>query len=171
MSVIFQCNVDDDLMEKFKIALGLNNATCDQVIEELMKEYISTSFSIISQVYRPTFQSKQLDENVESIYTAQAIRKIPLWAQRKNQITHKIIRAYFQLEAEFGHVTSREFEKLCSDKSHNDVFVPTFSNNYYQMKFDGPKSHGKVFEEFAGEVVLWDRIKDTLEKYKRFFCQ
>ena len=32
-------------------------------------------------------------------------------------------------------------ERLCSDKNHPDLYVPTFKNNYSQMKIDGPKSH------------------------------
>ena len=44
-------------------------------------------------------------------------------------------------------------ERLCSDKEHPELYVPTFKNNYSQMKIDGPKSHGKVFED-DGERVL-----------------
>ena len=38
-------------------------------------------------------------------------------------------------------------KKLRSDKDHPELYVPTFKNNYLQMKIDGPKSHGKIFED------------------------
>ena len=46
-----------------------------------------------------------------------------------------------------GEATLNMMERLCSDKERPDLYVPTFKNNYSQMKLDGPKSHGKVFED------------------------
>ena len=47
--------------------------------------------------------------------------------------------------------------------------MPTFKNNYSQMKSDGPKSHGKVFED--GETVtIWHEVEDIIMEYKSSFC-
>lgn len=68
-----------------------------------------------------------------------------------------------------GEATLTMMERLCSDKERPDLFVPTFRNNYSQMKLDGPKSHGKVFEDDGERVWVWDEVEDTLVKYKESF--
>jgi hypothetical protein len=35
---------------------------------------------------------------------------------------------------------------------------------------DGPKRHGKVFEDDGEPVTLWHEVEDTLMKYKSSFC-
>lgn len=60
-------------------------------------------------------------------------------------------------------------ERLCSEKEHTKPHVPTFKNIYSQMKIDGEKSHGKVFEDNGENVWLWIEIEDTLLKYKSSF--
>ena len=49
--------------------------------------------------------------------------------------------------------------------------MPTFRNNYSQMKIDGPKSHGKVFEDDGENVWIWHEIEEVLMKYKSNFYQ
>lgn len=159
--------VDEDIYEKFCIALKLNKDEVSFVIEEFMKNYISSSFSKASREYAT---SPAIGTNPTSIEEPKALSKIPLWAKRKNQINHRIIKAYFQIEAEIGSVPLLELEKRCLDKAnHPDVFIPTFKSNYAQMKMDAPKSHGKVFEDIDDKVVIWDRIKPTLLEYKEYF--
>jgi len=60
-------------------------------------------------------------------------------------------------------------EGLCSDKEHPELYVPTFKNNYAQMKIDGPKSHGKVFEDDGVNVWIWQEVEEVLLKYKPNF--
>ena len=61
-------------------------------------------------------------------------------------------------------------ENLCSDMNNPKLYVPTFKNKYSQMKLDGPKSHGKVFEDDGETVTIWREVEDTLMKYKSSFC-
>lgn len=170
MNASFQCNVDSALMEKFNIALALNKTTADIVIEELIRKYVSDSFTKASKAYRKPTQVPRKASNEATVDTCIAIGRIPQWARKPNQINHKIIRAFFRLEAELGHVPLRELEKRCLDNAmHSDVYIPTFKSNYVQMKIDVPRSHGKVFEERDGDVVIWDRVKDTLMEFKSYF--
>lgn len=48
--------------------------------------------------------------------------------------------------------------------------IRSASPNYSQMKLDGPKSHGKVFEDDGETVTIWREVEDTLMKYKSSFC-
>ena len=50
-----------------------------------------------------------------------------------------------------------------------ELYVPTFKNNYSQMKIDSSKSHGKVFEDNGDKVWIWSEIENTLMKYKSSF--
>lgn len=68
-----------------------------------------------------------------------------------------------------GEATLLLMERLCSDKERPNLFVPTFRNNYSQMKLDGPKSHGKVFEDDRDRVWIWDEVEKILLKYKSSF--
>lgn len=169
MNTLFQCDVDNNILEKFEIALALTKETRETVVEDFMKQYISLSFSRASQAYR---QSAQSANSVEAtVETGKAIGRIPIWARRGDQINHKIIRAFFQLECELGEVPLKELERRCLDNTnHRDVYIPTFKSNYAQMKMDAPKSHGKVFEELDGKVIIWDRVKAALMEYKDSFC-
>ena len=62
-------------------------------------------------------------------------------------------------------------ERLCSDKDHPELYVPTFKNNYSQMKIDGPKSYGKVFEDDGERVWIWSEVETVLLQYKIAFTR
>lgn len=47
--------------------------------------------------------------------------------------------------------------------------MPTFRNNYAQMKIDGPKSHGKVFEDDGDRVWIWKEVEEVLRSHKNSF--
>ena len=59
---------------------------------------------------------------------------------------------------------------LCSDESTPELYVPTFSANYAQMKLDGQQTHGKVFEDDGTIVTIWPVVRDVLMQYKSSFC-
>lgn len=99
-----------------------------------------------------------------------AIKRIPRWARNPQQNNHKILRAFFQLKHELGNVTLDALRRRCSDPiGHPNTYVPHFDNNFSQMKFDNGNSHGKVFEEHDGYVTIWDRLTDTIQRYRDYF--
>lgn len=168
--MVFQCNINDDVIEKFNLALKLNKENADEIMENYMMQYISNSFSKASQAYKPLSKSSTTD--VIDSTTGKAKNRIPKWAIKSEQYNHKIVRAYFQVESELGYVPLDALEKRCSDVViYPTTFVRDFRGNFNQMKFDGPKSHGKVFEIENGNVVLWDYIKETLMEFKEYFCR
>ena len=125
-------------------------------------------FEKASQAYNPKVVVKQINESAKE-YFGKALNRIPVWALRPDQYNHKIIRAYFTAIDIAGTATVPMMERLCNDREHMELYVPTFKNNYSQMKIDGPKSHGKVFEDNGNEVWIWSEIKDMLMKYKSSF--
>lgn len=161
--------LDKDIYEKFCIALKLTGATQEDVVENFMLEYMTNQFSKVSQAYNPRTTANRNDNNKN--FTAKAINKIPTWAHKSNQYNHKIIRAYFAAQDIAGEVTLNMMERLCSDKEYPESYVPTFKSNYAQMKMDGPKTHGKVFEDNGHQVWIWSEVEEVLMRYKNNFYQ
>jgi hypothetical protein len=164
----FTCIISDDVIEKFNLALALNKEDADGVMERLMAQYISESFSQASQSFRRVGKPSP----PRTVDTGKALNRIPKWAARPDQYNHKIIRAFFQVEKELGYVTFIALEKRCGDEvKYPTTYVRDFRGNFNQMKIDAPKSHGKVFEVNNEMVELWDYTKGTLLEYKDYFCR
>lgn len=160
--------VDEDIYEKFLLALSLTKDELSDAIENCMKWYIAKNFEKASQTYNPNARTKpSLGTTVN--YFGKANQRIPSWAFSPMQYNHKIIRAYFMAEKVTGRVTITEMEKLCSNDAKPELYVPTFKSNYAQMKLDAPKSHGKVFEDNGDTVTIWGEVRDTLMQYKEYF--
>ena len=138
----FIITLDVDLKSKFEIALQLNNENREVVLEKLVRSYVSRTFAQAAAAYEET--STILPKENDEYYYGKAIHRIPKWAKKQGQINHKIIRAFLQL-SQNGTVTYSALANYCNDKEeHADVYIPTFSSNFAQMKFDGDKSLGKV---------------------------
>ncbi len=163
-------SIDKDVYEKFCIALHLTEEAEDEAIENCMRTYIARTFERVSQEYNPSSVRKS-STDVERDFYGKAIRRIPMWALKPNQYNHKIIRAFFQAEATTGEVKLDTMELLCGNKEHSELYVPTFKNNYAQMKIDGPQSHGKVFEDDGERVWIWKEVEDVLRKHKDSFLK
>ncbi len=158
-------NIDSDVYEKYCLALTLSREEESDAIENYMRTYIAKSFERVSQEYNPKV-SKQISSGD---FFGKAEQRIPIWALKPDQYNHKIIRAYFTAVDLAGEATITMMERLCSDKGHPELYVPTFKNNYSQMKIDSSKSHGKVFEDNGNKVWIWSEVKNTLMKYKSSF--
>ena len=158
--------VDSDVYEKFNIALSLSRELSDEAANACLRWYIAQAFGNASKVYTPK-ATKQTDTNKD--FYGKALQRIPMWALKPNQYNHKIIKAYFMSIDIAEHATLMMMERLCSNKDRPDLYVPTFRNNYTQMKLDGPKSHGKVFEDDGDRVWIWDEVEETLMQYKSSF--
>lgn len=161
-------SIDDDVYEKFSLARNLTKDAEDVAVENCMRLYIAKTFEKASQEYNPKTVAKAEKDSSHDFY-GKAIQRIPLWAMKPDQYNHKIIRAYFKCVQATGKATIDDMERLCSDRDVPELYVPTFRNNYAQMKIDGPKSHGKVFEDDGDTVTVWYEVKDILFKYKTSF--
>ena len=160
--------VDKDVYDKFCIALNLSNEDETAVIERGMRSYITRTFDRVSQEYNPNGTHKTTVDMEKDSY-GKALQRIPVWALKPNQYNHKIIRAFFEAEEATGEVHLSTMELLCSDKERSELYVPTFKNNYSQMKLDGPKSHGKVFEDDGDHVWIWKEVEDVLRRHRDSF--
>lgn len=165
MSSLFTVLIDEELQRSFEIALQLNREEKEFAVTGLMRAYISQTFAKAAATYNaPVTVPVGEDEHY-----GKAVHRIPKWARKKDQINHKIIRAFLQLE-KLGTVTYQALAKYCANPNNEDVFVPTFAQNFAQMKFDGEKSHGKVFEvDDEGVVHIWEVVSPVLEQFRDKF--
>jgi len=91
--------------------------------------------------------------------------RIKLWAKRHNQINHKIVAAFINLEQK-GDVKRREFKALCSDAvRHKKYYVTNFEGHFASMKSDHGNSHGKVFYEHGEFVKIWEPVWSEIQKH------
>ena len=159
--------VDSDVYEKFNMALNLSGDTSEEAVDVCLRWYIAQAFGNASKEYTSRVV-KQNDSGSKDFY-GKALQRIPMWAMKASQYNHKIIKAFFMAIDIAGEATLPMMERLCSDKERPDLFVPTFRNNYSQMKLDGPISLGKVFEDDGDRVWICDEAEETLMKYKESF--
>ena len=162
--------IEDDIYDKFCLALNLSKEEESQAMETCLKWYIAKTFGKVSKEYEPDVLEKQ-NGNGKGNFYAKAIKRIPLWAKRPEQYCHKIIRGFFQCQELYGKVVLYELEELCSREEVPELYVPTFRNNYAQMKIDGAKTYGKVFEDDGKVVSIWSEMEETLMAYKSYFCE
>ncbi len=164
-------SIDSDLLEKFEIALKLNGDKKERVLEEYIKQYSSDSFSRAAGHLRMS-QTREKKREDEMNY-GKAISRIPKWAMNPNQLNHKILRAFLQLEKEKHIVTYDDLENRCSDKvNHSDVYVQKFYGNYTSMKTDAANSHGKVFVENDSKIItIWETVDSAVRLYQHSFLR
>ena len=161
--------IEEDIYEKFCLALNLTKEEESKAIETSLKWYIAKTFEKVSQEYGPERKGKTEGKGKGNFY-AKAVKRIPVWAGRPEQYCHKIIRGFFLCEKQYGKVLLNELELVCSNEERPELYVPTFRNNYYQMKIDGAKTYGKVFEDDGTTVRIWSEVEEIMMEYKSYFC-
>ena len=157
----YEIHLDDSLAEKFEIALQLTGETADEAIAKLARTYLADTFSAAANSMRgengrsasqeqpqperrtarraanqpnAPHSNVRVEEESQENFFSKAINRIPRGANKPNQHTHKIVRAFWELQDEIGKVTPEALRSRCSDPtSHPDTFVPhlhTARNNY-----------------------------------------
>lgn len=178
----------DELVDKFDLTVQLTGDDRNALAENFIRNYLGTALQSAANAFRqpgqqpegnaapppppprgtPNHQRPPRREYWQE--WGKANNRIPRWARNPQQNNHKILRAFFELKQELGSVTLDALRRRCSDPTgHPGTYVPHFDNNFSQMKFDHGHSHGKVFEEHDGYITIWDRISDTLQRYRDYF--
>lgn len=150
--------LDDFVYESFSNAIKSTGKGIDDVVRDFMIRYAPTK-------NEQTEHNKMKTDNADCY--AMANNRIPKWANKPNQFNHTIIWSYFRAEEINGHATIDLMKGLCFDKIN--MSEKQFKSNYAQMTFDGPRSHGKVFEDDGENVWIWEEIRPRLMQYKDAF--
>ncbi len=161
--------IEEDIYEKFCLALNLTKEDEARAVENCLRWYIAKTFEKVSQEYGAE-NIEEREVRRKGNFYAKAVKRIPVWAKRPEQYCHKIIRGFFLCRERYGNVLLNDLEEICSKEEIVELYVPTFRNNYYQMKIDGAKTYGKVFEDDGKVVKIWSEVEEVLMKYRVYFC-
>lgn len=161
--------MEEDVYNMFHMALNLTKEDEGKAMETCLKWYIAKTFDKVSKEYGPEKEKYKRIKSERNFY-AKAKKRIPLWAKKPEQYCHKIIRGFFWCQEQYGEVSLADLEEICSKEEVPELYVPTFKNNYYQMKIDAAKTYGKVFEDDGDMVNIWQEVYEVLQEYKKFFC-
>lgn len=87
------------------------------------------------------------------------------WAKHPESVCHRIIKAYLKLSQE-QDVKKDDLCALCGDHMGEPGFyVESFSRNFRLMKTDAGNSHGKVFLEDNGYVLIYPQVLNEIEEH------
>ena len=165
----------DELANKFELAMQLTGANRDALGEEFVRSYLARALQSAADEFRVPEAPKPNPTPVQpqqtaASRTAQPQTPPPTRADSAAQAQNQSAQGRQRTTRIECNVTLDALRRRCSDPTgHPNTYVPHFDNNYSQMKFDNGNSHGKVFEEHDGYITIWDRISDTLQKYRDFF--
>ena len=172
---VISFDIDEKIYRRFRAELMANDENMNTVMVDLVQRYIEESLrgevtngsAINSLFVKPIRTQRREKVGIEG----KANRKIPVWIARKN-VPYKIIRAYLMLEENSNEpVLLSDLEELCTSGREISVFVKNFKPNFAQMKFDGEKSHGKVFVVDEDRVYLDGGVTNTVGHYKLQFLE
>lgn len=165
----FNFDIDEDIYKKFMLAVQLSNENENEVIERLLSEYASSTFTRAAKSLTVKKEATQ-SEYIDNIDFGKAIRKIPTWAFKPSQNNHRLIKAFLLIQEEQGKVPLKELILRCTDKdNYPDTYVSDFKGNFAQMKTDAGNSHGKVFVVENDEVQIWSEVEAILNEYAERF--
>jgi hypothetical protein len=86
------------------------------------------------------------------------LSRIRLWGRKPQQINHRIVRAFLQLERN-GEVEYSNLRRHCTET----LQILDFDGHYASMKTDAGNSHGKVFFNEGAKVKMWDRVRKEVD--------
>lgn len=97
----------------------------------------------------------------DSLEINKVSRRLKLWAKRPNQINSKILNAFLKLERSgVSVITENNLRNELSEEK-------SFESNFAQMKIIAEKNHGKVFEQYGENIVLWPPVVSNVREYEK----
>ncbi len=104
---------------------------------------------------QPEFSALELDE------VNKVKKRLVHWAAHQNQINSQILNAFLSLEREgFVNITESELKQELPN-------IPTFEQNFNQMKTIAEHNHGKVFEVIDDQISIWRGVEEHVRAYER----
>ena len=168
---ILSFNVSENAANMFLLAVNISGEKPDDVFENFAKRYAEetlyrlnrTQSNGVLETYNDLKDGSLLGERNES----KVLKKIPLWARKLNQISSKIIRAFFMCEQ--NEIASRQEMRRLFLQENSDKTYFQFENNLNSMSTDKGNSHGHVFDFYGDEVHIFKGARETMLKHKNSF--
>ena len=88
--------IEDDIYDKFCLALNLSKEEEAQAVATCLKWYIARCFGKVSREFEQEVSEKVPESRkAKGNFYGKAAKRIPLWAKHPEQYCHKIIRGFF----------------------------------------------------------------------------
>ena len=141
-----------------------------ETIEDVLGQM---SISIVPKITEPNPTSESMPlsycreknqnrDTKKTIEMNKVQRRLEQWAQPKKQkqINAKILNAFLELR--------RSGRKGITEKDiQNKSYIPTFKNNFFQMKEIGERNHGKIFEQRDDYIEIWENFQKQFSHIRR----
>lgn len=185
---IISFKVSKELITMFELSLLLSKQDKDLVFENFVRTFAAKTLSQECQSEKNlsgslnTFSSQEKNSfatETEKIYSVsncvtsrelfytKAERRIPLWANRKSQFNHQIIKAFFICENE-GKAHRSEMKKIFLQNTVSTTDWQ-FENNFNSMLTEDGNSHGHIFDCNGDVVTVATTAQETLYRFKNYF--
>ncbi len=128
-----------------------------ELIQSLMiVSELESIYEIPKDSSSPIAPTKKDSEEINKVS-----RRLKLWAKRPNQINSKILNAFLKLERSgVSVITENNLRNELSEEK-------SFESNFAQMKIIAEKNHGKVFEQYGENIVLWPPVVSNIREYEK----
>jgi len=151
-------NILNDILEDAKIAYKESIIINNETLEERLLSIIGNAKLLLNELQKECKNDtpKIKDEVERELHAIEKVKKrVPLWLTRPHQKNYKILITYMSLSK------NNSYPILLSLLERNSgLDSKEFTSHYNQMKSFAEKAHGKIFEEEAGQVKLWEAISD-----------
>lgn len=169
----FEVELDSETLRMFKLALKVKGELDAEVLEKMMRVYVSNTFAEASKKIIGYSDNDNEPEFAEEKYYAKARNKIHKWSFNRELVPHKIISAFLQLQNENDVIEYNMLELKCTDINNPQNYVEQFAANFNQMKYDNQRSYGKVFtiDKTTNTVSIWDEVSEKIDEYRERFLR
>lgn len=152
-----------EIIEDSKLALKESIIIENKIIEDkllsiltntkLLEQYLEKN-NLLKKAKKLT--SEELKEKeIEKIK-----RKLPLWLEKQNQYSFKILKAFMDL----SNNGKFAINLISLERYVNFNDSKKFLAHYNQLKTISAKNHGKIFEENNQQITLWEPVEEFLIK-------
>ena len=159
----------EEELKHFLDEKGIISCTLEEIESKILMAHlpIEHTFRFLCHTCHVRYDSKSLQpKNSQGLPMKSAsidgdfpkLSRIQLWSRKPQQINHKIVRAFLQLQRN-GEVEYSNLRRHCTETLH----VSGFDGHYASMKTDAGNAHGKVFFNEGSKVKMWDRVRKEVD--------
>ncbi len=153
---------DSKLQELFNLALKLSDEDAGDVLSRLIRSYVE---EVMRKQLIVTSTATKVSSTVPE--NSKALNKLPKIADRKHQINHKILRAFFLCEVDGLASRTKMAQVFLSENPDKPAF--SFENNLNSMNTEAGNSHGKFFDVNGDVVSLAGEVDGMAKTYRHCF--
>jgi hypothetical protein len=155
----------EEELKQFLDEKGMVSGTIEEIESRILMAHqpIEHTFKFLCQACHVRYDSKSFQPKNSQGPQMQPtlidgdfpkLSRIRLWGRRPQQMNHKIVRAFLQLERN-GEVEYSNLRRHCTEILH----ISGFDAHYASMRTDAGNAHGKVFFNDGSKVRMWDRVR------------